>query len=98
MTRITKTEKIILKPYGKFLSTNKISFIVKNKKEELKKVPFYKVSEIILTTGNSISTNALFWASIYNIDILLMSPSGKPIATLNPVSYTHLTLPTTPYV
>ena len=79
MTKITKTEKIILNPYGKHLSTNKISFIVKNKKEQLEKIPFYKVSEIVLTTGNSVSTNALFWASIYDIDILLLSPTGKPL-------------------
>lgn len=85
MTRTTKTEKILIENYGNFLSSNRISFVVKKEKKEVKNIPFYKVSEIVIPCGNAISTNALFWASVYNIDVLLTSSGGKPLAAFIPI-------------
>ncbi|MEM3518239.1 MAG: CRISPR-associated endonuclease Cas1 [Nitrososphaerales archaeon] len=89
MTRATKTEKIIIEDYGVFLGANTTNFIVRKKKEELLKIPFYRVSEIIIPFNNIVSTKALFWASIYNIDVLLTAPSGRPLATLMPLNFSN---------
>jgi CRISPR-associated protein Cas1 len=89
MTRVTKTEKLIIKDYGAFLGANKINFIVKKDKKELQKIPFYRVSEIVIPFNNVVSTKALFWASIYGIDVLLTAPSGRPLATLLPLNFSN---------
>lgn len=86
MNRVTKTERIVLNPYGKFLSTCKNNFVVKKGKEELNRVPFWKIGEISVTMGNCLSTNALFWCSIYDIDVVVLSPSGKPLGSFIPIA------------
>lgn len=83
--RATKTEKIIIRNNGSFIGVTEDSFIIKHNDKETRTIPFYKVGEIILKTRNCISTNALLYASIYNIDVLITSPLGKPIATFQPI-------------
>ena len=85
MTRATKAEKIIIDNYGSFIGANRISFVVNKDKKQVQSTPFYKVSEIVIPCGNAISTTALFWANVYNIDVLLVSPLGKPLATFRPI-------------
>jgi len=81
MTRATKAEKIIIDGYGSFIGANRISFVVKTDKKQVQSIPFYKVSEIVIPCGNAISSTALFWANVYSIDVLLVSPLGKPLGT-----------------
>lgn len=84
MTRITKTEKIIiLKPYGKYLGYGNNNFTIRNKKRTTQKqIPFHKVGEIILQTGNTVSTGALASAGFWGIDVLILTSSGKPVSTM----------------
>jgi len=84
MTRATKTEKIlILKPYGKYLTYSNMNFIIKNKKRTTEKeIAFHKVGEIILQSGNAVSTGALASAGFWGIDLMIMTSSGRPVATM----------------
>ena len=58
-----------------------MSFVVKHKGKE-KKIPFYKVGEIVLQTGNSVSTGALSSAGFWGIDVMVMSGSGRPVSVM----------------
>jgi len=93
MTRVTKTEKIlVLKPYGKYLGYSKMSFIIRNKKRDTEKeIPFYKVGELVLQSGNAVSVGALASAGFWGIDVLVMTSSGRPISTMIALDdYSHV--------
>ena len=93
MTRVTKTEKIIvLKPYGKYLGYANNKFIIRDKKNNTtKETPFYKVGEIILQTGNTVSTGALASAGFWGIDVLILTSSGRPVSTMISLDdYSHV--------
>jgi CRISPR-associated protein Cas1 len=84
MTRETKTEKVlILKPYGRFLSYSEMKFKIKNKNQNTEKeIDFYRVGQIILQTGSTVSVGALSSAGFWGIDCLILTASGKPVATM----------------
>ena len=84
MVRATKTDKILmLKPYGKFLGYRAMNFTIRNKNRSTEKeIPFHKVGEIILQSGNSISVGALASAGFWGIDLMVMTSSGRPVATI----------------
>jgi len=93
MTRETKTDKIlILNNYGKYLTYSGMKFIIKNKKRTIEKeIPFYKVGEIILQTGNAVSTGALTSAGFWGIDLMIMTSSGRPVSTMISLDdYSHV--------
>jgi CRISPR/Cas system-associated endonuclease Cas1 len=60
--------QIILDEFGQYLGSDRENFIVYKDKKPIKKIPFYKVKQVILTPGNTVSTSALFWCSVYNIN------------------------------
>lgn len=83
MTRATKTEKIlILNPHGKYLGYSGTDFIVRKDGKEVDRLPFFKVGEILMKSGNAVSSGALASAGFWGIDVLIMTSSGKPVATM----------------
>lgn len=84
MTRVTKTNKIlILNPHGKYLGYSAMNFAIKDKnRNTIKETPFYSVGEIILQSGNAVSTGALAAAGFWGIDCLILTASGRPVATI----------------
>ena len=76
-----------LKEYGQYLGTEKFSFTINKKGEISRKKPFFSVNEIVLSSGNSVSTKALAWASIYGIKCLVTSQSGRPLGVFLPLDY-----------
>ena len=93
MTRATKTEKIlILNSYGKYLGYEGMSFIIRNKNRTTeKKYPFHSIGEILLQSGNAVSTGALASAGFWGIDVLIMTSSGRPVATIIALDdYSHV--------
>ncbi len=77
--------QIIFNEFGQYLGSDKQNFIVYKDKKPLKKIPFWKVKQIILTPGNTVSTSALFWCSVYGINVSLMSNTGKPLSVMEPM-------------
>lgn len=93
MTRITKTEEIlVLKPYGKYLGYSGMNFVVRDKDRRVEKeTSFYKVGEIILQSGNSVSVGALASAGFWGIDVLILTASGRPVSTMIALDdYSHV--------
>ncbi len=79
--------RISLSDYGEYLGTEKFDFVVKKNQEKIQKKPFHSVKDLSLCSGNSVSTKALAWASIYGIKTLVTSQSGRPLGVLLPLNY-----------
>jgi len=79
--------RLQLKDHGRYLGTEKFDFVIKKNRESVDTKPFHSVKEISLPSGNSVSTKALAWASIYGIKCLVTSQSGRPLGVLLPLNY-----------
>jgi CRISPR-associated protein Cas1 len=77
-------DKIILDGHGSYLGVERGCFIVKNKEQEEKKYPLFEseVGEVVLKTGNTVSTGALATMGFWGIDAVILTQKGKPVATL----------------
>ena len=84
MVRATKTEKVLLlKSHGRYLGYKGMNFIIRDKlKNTVKETPFYKVGEIILQTGNTVSVGALSAMMFWGMDVLILTASGRPVGTM----------------
>jgi CRISPR-associated protein Cas1 len=78
--------QITLNDFGQYLGNDKENFIVYKDKKPINKIPFYKVKQVILTSGNTVSTSALFWCAIYNINIMMASNTGRPLSMMLPLT------------
>jgi len=90
--RRAKTKKIVLIGYGSFLGMEKGCFLVRDKNGEETKYPLFeeKIGEVILKTGNMVSTGALSSLGFWEIDTMILTRRGKPVAMLKSLEYdTH---------
>lgn len=78
--------QITLNEFGDYLGANGNEFLIYRKKKLIKKVAFHKVNQIILSPANLCSTNALCMSSIYGIDIVMTTNTGKPLGAIMPLS------------
>jgi CRISPR/Cas system-associated endonuclease Cas1 len=60
------------------------AFIVKDKQGNSKKYPLFEqeLGEVILKSGNFVSTGALASLGFWGIDVLVMTQRGRPVAWL----------------
>ena len=77
---------IQLNNYGQYLGVKDQNFVVYENKKLTKEIPFFKANQIILGSGNSVSTSALLWASIYGIEVVVSSKTGRPLSLMMPLS------------
>ena len=78
--------QIILNDFGQYLGSDKENFVVYKDKKPIKKIPFYKMKQVILTPGNTVSTSALFWCSVYNVNLMITSNPGRPLSMMLPLT------------
>jgi CRISPR/Cas system-associated endonuclease Cas1 len=80
----TKTVKIALDSFGSFLGREKGCLTVRNKEGKVKRYPLFEneISEIRIKSGNIISAGALATCGFWNIDCLILTRHGNPIATV----------------
>jgi CRISPR-associated protein Cas1 len=81
-----KLLQITLNEFGQYLGSDKENFIVYKDKKPLKRIPFCKVKQVILTPGNTVSTSALFWCSVYDVNIMMASNTGRPLSMMLPLT------------
>jgi len=87
-----RLEKIILNGYGSILRMEMGCYIVQNKKK-IKKYPMFEseIGEVVLKSGNTVTVGALASLSFWEIDTMIMTRRGKPIAMLKSLEYdTHV--------
>lgn len=79
----TKTEKILLDGYGNLVCCEKGCIVVKHDEEE-ERYPLLEgsLSEIILTSGNTISVGALNNLSTWGVTVIFANKSGRPVSIL----------------
>jgi len=79
-----KAQKIILNGHGSYLGMEKGYFIVKDKERNIQKYPMFEneIGEIIITSGNLISSSVLASCGFWDIPVVVMTKNFKPIAVL----------------
>ena len=79
-----KTRKIVLNSFGSYLGVQKGCFIVKTRTEDVQKYPLFEreIGEVVLKTGNTVSTGALATMGFWGIDCMILTQRGFPVATL----------------
>lgn len=77
--------KIILRDFGHFLGITEESFKIMKNGNPIKEIPFHDTNEIFISTKNSVSVDALAWASLYNVDVVISLHNGKPLAVLHSI-------------
>jgi CRISPR/Cas system-associated endonuclease Cas1 len=82
--RKARANKIILDRHGSFLGMEKGCFIVKDKHGEVERYPLFEkeIGEVVLKSGNSVSTSALASLGFWDIDVLVLTQRGRPVAML----------------
>jgi len=79
-----KIQKIILDNQGSYFGMEKGCFVVKNKKGDFEKYPLFEkeIGEVVLKSGNFVSTGALASCGFWDIDVMIMTQKGRPVAIL----------------
>jgi len=87
--RKAKVKKIVLSGYGSFLGMEKGCFIVRDKHDKVQKYPLFEeeIGEVVLKTGNMVSVGALASLGFWEVDTLILTRRGEPVATLKSLEY-----------
>ena len=88
MVQGSKTQKIILGGQGSYLGMEKGCFVIRDKKGNYEKYPLFEkeIGEVILKSGNMVSTGALASLGFWDIDVLIMTQRGRPVAMLKGIA------------
>ena len=79
-----KTQKLVLDGNGEYLGMEKGCFTVKTKNGNIAKYPLFEneIGEVVLKSGNAVSTGALASLGFWGIDALVVTQKGRPVAML----------------
>jgi len=79
-----KHVKIVLDRFGSFLGMEKGCIILRDKKGNVEKYPLFEkeIGEVVLKSGNLVSTGVLSALGFWAIDVLICTRNGYPIAML----------------
>jgi CRISPR-associated protein Cas1 len=80
----TKVLKIALDGRGSYLGMEKGCFVVRDKDRHVQRYPLFEneIGEVILKSGNLVSTGALASLGFWDIDVLIVTQKGQPVAML----------------
>jgi CRISPR/Cas system-associated endonuclease Cas1 len=80
----SKTVKISLEGFGSYLGMQRGSFVVRDKEGKEKRYPLFEseIGEVQIRSGNTVSSGALTSIGFWQIDCLLLSGRGRPVAIL----------------
>ena len=79
-----RVQKIVLDGHGSYLGMERGCFVVKDRHGEAKKYPLFEseIGEVVLKSGNMVSTGALASLGFWDINVLILTQRGKPVAML----------------
>lgn len=80
----TKVQKIVLDGHGSYLGMEKGCFVVSDKEQNVQRYPLFEneIGEVVLKSGNLVSTGALASLGFWDIDVLITTQKGQPVAML----------------
>lgn len=67
------------------MNKSKQAFVLYHDKEVIEESPFHKTDTILVSDGNKISSSALFYAGVFNVNTIILSQTGRLISTLLPL-------------
>jgi CRISPR-associated protein Cas1 len=84
MVQGSKTQKIILDGQGSYLGMEKGCFVLRDRKGNSEKYPLFEneIGEVILKSGNMVSTGALASFGFWDVDVVITTQRGRPVALL----------------
>ena len=84
MGRTIKVLDVRLDSYGSFLGMEKGCIVLRDKHGNTEKYPLFEneIGEVILKSGNCVSTGVLSALGFWGIDVLVTTRAGRPIAVL----------------
>ncbi|MGD0496701.1 MAG: CRISPR-associated endonuclease Cas1 [Candidatus Bathyarchaeia archaeon] len=84
MVQGSKTQKIVLDSQGSYLGMEKGCFTVKDREGNVQRFPLFEntLGSVVLKSGNAVSTGALASLGFWDIDVLIMTQRGNPVAML----------------
>ena len=79
-----KVLKLVLDGHGSYLGMEKGYFIVRDKHGSVERHPLFEneIGEIVLTSGNFISTSVLASCGFWDIPVVVLTRNHKPVAIL----------------
>ncbi len=79
-----KEQKIVLDSKGSYFGMEKGCFVVKDREGKSEKYPLFEkeIGEVTLKSGNFVSTGALASCGFWDIDVMIMTQRGRPVAIL----------------
>jgi len=82
MVHSSRYVKLVLDGHGSFLGVEKGCFIVKDKHGDVERYPLFEkeIGEVVLKSGNMVSTGALSALGFWGIDVLIQTQKGRPVA------------------
>ena len=88
MGRKIKVVNLVLDSFGSFLGMEKGCIILRDRKGEVRKYPLVQteIGEVVLQSGNMVSTGVLSSLGFWSIDVLVTTRAGRPIAVLKNLS------------
>ena len=80
----SKSSKLLLDGHGSYLGMEKGCFIIRDKDNNVERYPLFEkeISEVVLKSGNFVSTGALASLGFWDIDVMVMTQRGRPVAML----------------
>ncbi|UCE16684.1 MAG: CRISPR-associated endonuclease Cas1 [Candidatus Bathyarchaeota archaeon] len=79
-----KVLKIVLDDRGSYLGMEKGCFVVRDRNDNVERFPLFEneVGEVVLKSGNAVSTGALASLGFWGVDVLVLTQRGRPVAML----------------
>ena len=79
-----KHVKLVMDSFGSFLGMEKGCIVLRDKKGNTTRYPLFEaeIGEVILKSGNMVSTGVLSALAFWEIDVLITTRNGRPIAML----------------
>jgi len=70
--------------YGSYLGMEKGCFVLKDKKGNEEKYPLFEnqLKEVVLRSGNMVSTGALASLGFWDVDVMVLTQRGRPVALI----------------
>ena len=80
----SKTVKLVVNSFGSFLGMEKGCIVLRDRKGNTKKYPMFEteIGEVVLQSGNLVNTGVLSALGFWQIDVLVTTRNGYPIAML----------------
>jgi CRISPR-associated protein Cas1 len=79
-----RSQKIVMDGYGSYLGMEKGCFVIKDGHGNEERYPLFEnpIGEVVLKSGNMVSTGALASLGFWDVDVMILTQRGRPVAML----------------